>query len=146
MIPMQEILLASAAVLLLTLAVLSSLRKNREFKRKEDTRRLDSVLQGRESVKGICPQKKGCVILTSRRLLFETREGFHAVLLKDIKRVRGNTRDKKTTTSIPKMVSLTVKAEQEYVIKNDCEEFEAFAKQLMKKTKKRRADQAGRKR
>ena len=139
MIPVQEILAAAAVALVLALAVLSFLRKNREFKRKEDTRRLESVLLPRESVKVICPQKKGRVILTSKRVLFETREGFHAVLLKDIKRVQGLGEKGNRTTVPGKMVSLTIRADKDYVIKNDCEEFEVFAKQLIKKTTKPKA-------
>ena len=32
------------------------------------------------------------------------------------------------------MVSLTIKADQDYEIKNSCPEFEEFARQLLKKT------------
>ena len=139
MIPVQEILAAAAVALVLALAVLSFLRKNREFKRKEDTRRLESVLLPRESVKVILPQKKGRVILTSKRVLFETREGFRSVPVKTIKSVQGLGEKGNRTTVPGKMVSLTIRAEQEYVIRNDCEEFEVFAKQLIKKTTKRKA-------
>jgi len=139
MIPVQEILLFAAAVLGLTLAGLSYRRKSREFKRKEDTRRLELVLTPRESVKVICPQKRGRVILTSKRVLFETKEGFRAVPLKAVRSVRGNTEKGGSTTVPGKMVSLTIQADQEYTVKNDCEEFEAFARQLRKKTTKRRA-------
>ena len=139
MIPMQEILTAAAAVLILALAGMSYLRKTRAFRAKEENRLLESVLQGRETVRVICPQKKGKVILTSKRVLFETKEGFHAVALKNIKSVRG-TNEKGSRTTVPaKMVSLTIRADKDYVIKNDCAEFESFAKQLMKKTAKRRA-------
>ena len=87
----------------------------------------------------ICPQKKGRVILTSKRLLWETRDGFAAVVLKDIKKVQGNTKDKKTTSVISKMVSLTVKGPEEYTIRNTGEEFEEIAKKLQDKIKKQNA-------
>ena len=133
----QEILAAAVLILLvLILTVLSSLRKNRDRKRRASQRKLETVLQPRETVKAICPQKKGRWILTSKRLLLETRDGFTAIQLKNIKRVQGNTRDKKTTTSIPKMVSITVKAEEDHVIYNTSEEFACLAKQLQDKIKK----------
>ena len=134
MIPWQVILVAGAVVLTIVALVQSSLRKHREYKHRDRTRKLELVLQPRESIKVICPQKKGRVILTSKRILFETKEGFNAVLLKNIKKVQG-TNEKGNRTTVPaNMVSLTVKAEQDYVIRNDCEEFREFAKQLIKKT------------
>jgi len=138
MIPMQEILMAAAAVLILILAVRSSLRKRREYKFRDAVRKLELVLQPRETIKVICPQKKGRVILTSKRVLFDTREGFNAVPIKTIKKVQGNNEKGNRTTSIPKMVSLTIKAEQEYIINNNCEEFQEFAKQLIKKTTRKK--------
>lgn len=130
--PWQEILIIAAVVAIPTLAVRSSLRKSRDRKLREKTRKLELVLQPRETIKVVCPQRRGRVILTSKRVLFETAQGFTAVPLKSIKKVQGNNEKGNRTTSIPKMVSLTIKAEQEYTIKN-CEEFPEFAKQLMNK-------------
>jgi len=133
----QEILAASLlALLMLIFAVQSSVRKARDRKWRAAERKLETVLQPKETIKCICPQKKGRVILTSKRLLFETREGFNSVALKDIKRVRGNTKDKKTTSVVTKMVSLTVVAGGEYTICNTCEEFADLAKKLQDKVKK----------
>ena len=95
--PMQEILTA-AAVLMLILAVRSSLRKRRDYKFRDAARKLELVLQPRETIKVICPQKKGRVILTSKRVLFDTKEGFDAVPIKTIKRVQGNNEKGKRTT------------------------------------------------
>ena len=138
--PWQEIL-AAASLLLLILAVRSSLRKRRDYKYRDAARKLELVLQPRETIKVICPQKKGRVILTSKRVLFETKGGFNAVPIKTIKKVQGNNEKGSRTTVPAKMVSLTIKAEQEYEIKNSCPEFEEFAKQLIKKTipKKKKA-------
>ncbi len=134
--PMREILTA-VFILMLILAVRSSLRKHREYKFRDATRKLELVLQPRESIKAICPQKKGRVILTSKRILFETKGGFNAVPIKTIKKVLGNNEKGNRTTVPAKMVSLTIKAEQEYEIRNNCEEFAEFAKQLLKKTAKK---------
>ena len=138
MIPMQEILMIAAVLLVLIAVIRSSWRKRRDFQSRNATRKLELVLQPRETVKVICPQKKGRVILTSKRILFETRDGFHAVLLKNIKKVQGNN-DKGNRTPVPaNMVRLTVQAEQDYEIRNSCPEFEEFAKQLIKKTIKKK--------
>lgn len=135
---MQEILVIAAVLTALVAILRSSAQKRREYKHRDATRKLELVLQPRETIKTICPQKKGRVILTSKRVLFETKEGFTAVPIKIIKRVQGNNEKGNRTTSVPKMVSLTIKAEQDYEIKNNCPEFEEFAKQLIKKTTKKK--------
>ena len=136
MTPWQE-LLAAAVLLLLLLAVRSAIRKNRDRKQRESTRKLELVLQPRETIKVICPQKKGRVILTSKRVLFETPQGFTAVPIKTIQKVQGKNEKGNRTISVPKMVSITIKAEQEYEVKNNCPEFGEFAGQLIKKTAKK---------
>ena len=135
--PWQELLVA-AGMLMLVLAVRSALRKNRDRKLRDATRKLELVLQPRETIKALCPQKRGRCILTSKRVLFETVQGFTALNIKDIKKVRGNNEKGNRTTVIANMVSLTIQAEKEYVIKNNTPEFAEFAKQLIKKTTKKK--------
>ena len=134
MISLTEVLVAAAVLTALVAAVQASRRKRQECRSRDAVRKLELVLQPRETVKVICPQKKGRVILTSKRVLFDTKDGFNAVPVKTIKKVQGNNEKGNRTTSVPKMVSLTIKAEQEYEIRNNCPEFEEFAKQLIKKT------------
>ena len=131
--PWQEIL-AAASLLLLILAVRSSLKKRRDYKYRDAARKLELVLQPRETIKVICPQKKGRVILTSKRVLFETKEGFTAVPIKTIQRVQGSNAKGNRTAVPANMVSLTIKADQDYAVKNESAEFQEFAKQLMKKS------------
>lgn len=135
--PWQEILTVAAALMLI-LTVRSSLQKRGDYKYKDAVRKLELVLQPRESIKVVCPQKKGRVILTSKRVLLETKTGFHAVPVKTIKKVRGNNEKGNRTTTVSRMVSLTILAEQEYEIQNNCPEFAEFAKQLIKKTTPRK--------
>ena len=137
MIPTQEILVAAAVLLALSAAIRSFFDRRREYKRRDATRKLELVLQPRESVKVICPQKKGRAILTSKRILFETKEGFQAVPIKTIQKVQGNNEKGNRTTVPANMVSLTIKAEQDYTVRNDCPEFEEFTKLLLKKTAKK---------
>ena len=141
MIPEQVILVAAAVVVAIVALVQTSLRKHRDYKFRDSARKLELVLQPRETIKVICPQKRGRVILTSKRVLFETKDGFNAVTIKSVKKVQG-TNEKGNRTTVPaRMVSLTIKAEQDYMVKNDCNEFEEFARQLIKKTtpKKKKA-------
>ena len=132
--PWQEILTVAAILLIPILAIRSAVRKSRDRKQREKLRKLELVLQPRETIKVVCPQKRGRCILTSKRVLFETAQGFTAVPIKTIKKVQGNNEKGNRTTSIPKMVSITIHAEKDYTIKNNCEEFPEFAKQLIKKT------------
>ena len=138
-LPMQEILVVVAVLTALAAILRSSLRKRRDDQRRDATRKLELVLQPRETVKVICPQKKGRVILTSKRILFDTKDGFHAVNIKSVKKIQGNNEKGNRTTVPAKMVSLTIKAEQECEVKNCCPEFEEFARQLMKKTEKKKS-------
>ena len=138
MLPLEQTLAVAVAVLMLALAIRSSRRKRRDYKTRNATRKLELVLQPRETVKIVCPQKKGRTILTSKRILFETKDGFHAVPLKNISKVHGNNEKGNRTTVVANMVSLTIKADHEYEIRNSCPEFAEFAKQLIKKTTKKK--------
>ena len=132
----MEYLLALLPLAALLMALRSSLQKRRLGKQRDFARKLETVLLPRETVKVICPQKAGNCVLTSKRLLFETKKGFTAVYIKDIKRTSGLSGEGKKTTSVPKMVSLTLKAAEEYTIANTGEEFMDLAKQLTAKVKK----------
>ena len=138
MILPEEILFFFAVLTVLIVMFLSVLRKRKESQFRDAVRKLELVLQPRETIKVICPQKKGRVILTSKRVLFDTKDGFQAIPIKTIKRVQGNNEKGNRTTVPAKMVSLTIKADQEYEIKNNCPEFEEFARQLIKKTTKKK--------
>ena len=130
----QKYLLAAGILLLmLILAIRSSVRKRRDQKNRAFTRKLETVLQPRETIKLICPEKHGQLILTSRRLLVETPKGFQAIPFKSIKRVQGFNADGKKTTAPDKMTSLTIKAEKEHTISGTTPEFSQVAKQLVSK-------------
>ena len=124
MTPSQLGILAAAALVLL-LAVRSSLRARRERKQRDFTRTLETVLLPKETVKVICPQKKGRWILTNKRLLLEEKGGFHAIPLDKI-------------TSAANMVSLTVKADKDFLIQNSNDQFPELAKLLQSELKKRK--------
>ena len=136
MTPSQLGILAAAALVLL--AVRSSLRARRERKQRDFTRTLETVLLPKETVKVICPQKKGRWILTNKRLLLEEMGGFHAIPLDKIKSIQGKNAAGNRTTSAASMVSLTVKADKDFLIQNSNDQFPELAKLLQSELKKRK--------
>ena len=136
MTPSQLGILAAAALVLL--AVRSSLRARRERKQRDFTRTLETVLLPKETVKVICPQKKGRWILTNKRLLLEEKGGFHAIPLDKIKSIQGKNAAGNRTTSAASMVSLTVKAGKDFLIQNSNDQFPELAKLRQSELKKRK--------
>ena len=130
--------LAAAVLLSLLLAIRSSLRARRERKERDFTRTLETALLPRETIKVVCPQKKGRWILTNKRLLLEEKGGFHAIPLDKIKSVQGKNAAGNRTTSPANMVSLTVKADQDFIIQNLNDQFPELVKQLQSGLKKRK--------
>ena len=138
MTPSQLGFLAVAVLLCLLLAIRSSLRARRERKERDFTRTLETALLPRETVKVVCPQKKGRWILTNKRLLLEEKGGFHAIALDKIKSVQGKNAAGNRTTSPANMVSLTVKADKDFAIQNLNDQFPELAKQLQSRLIKRK--------
>lgn len=137
-----QYLLAIALVLMLLLAIRSAVIKRRKRKEREFTRKLETVLQPKETVKVVCPNQHGRCVLTSRRLLIDTKEGFYAIPFAKIKRIQGVDKSGKITVSVSKMVSMTVKAEKDYTVYNTCAEFAELAKQLKNKVQKKKKTKA----
>ena len=136
MTPSQLGFLAAAVLLCLLLAIRSSLRARRERKERDFTRTLETALLPRETVKVVCPQKKGRWILTNKRLLLEEKGGFHAIALDKIKSVQGKNAAGNRTTSPANMVSLNVKADKDFTIQNRNDQFPELVKQLQSGLKK----------
>ena len=137
MTPSQLGILAAAALVLL-LAVRSSARKRRARRQRDFTRTLETALLPKETVKVICQQKKGRWILTNKRLLLEEKGGFHAIPLDKIKSIQGKNAAGNRTTSAASMVSLTVKADKDFLIQNSNDQFPELAKLLQSELKKRK--------
>lgn len=137
MTPSQLGILAGAALVLL-LAVRSSARKRRERKERDFTRTLETAMLPKETVKVICPQKKGRWILTNKRLLLEEKGGFRAMPFDKIKSIQGKNAAGNRTTSPANMVSLTIKADKDITIQNTSSQFPELAKLLQSELKKRK--------
>ena len=139
MTPSQLGILAAAVLALILLAaVRASIFNRRERAEQDFTRTLETALLPKETIKVICPQKKGRWILTNKRLLLEEKGGFHAIALDKIKSVQGKNAAGNRTTSPANMVSLTVKADKDFIIQNLNDQFPELAKQLQSGLKKRK--------
>ena len=137
MTPSQLGILAAAVLALILLAaVRASIFNRRERAERDFTRTLETALLPKETIKVICPQKKGRWILTSKRLLLEEKCGFHAIPLGKIKSIQGKNAAGNRTTSPANMVSLTVKADKDFIIQNLNDQFPELVKQLQSGLKK----------
>lgn len=131
---MESFLLpALVGCLLLSAWLAAALDRRKKRKYRDFTRKLETVLRKKETVEVICPQKGGYVVLTTARLLRDTREGFQAVERKAIRRLQGTTAEGKPTVSPPKMKQLTIKADHDLTLQNTGEEFAALVKLLKQK-------------
>ena len=139
MTPSQLGILAAAVLALILLAaVRASIFNRRERAERDFTRTLETALLPKETIKVICPQKKGRWILTSKRLLLEEKGGFHAMALGKIKSIQGKNAAGNRTTSPANMVSLTVKADKDFIVQNLNDQFPELVKQLQSGLKKRK--------
>ncbi len=104
----------------------AKLRKQRDF-----TRRLETLLQPRETVQVICPGPKGRWILTNKRLILEHGDRFDAFPFEKIRKVSGQDEAGKATVAAVKMQLLTVKAgEREFALKRKNDDFTELVKGL----------------
>ena len=132
-----QYLAAIALLLILLLAIRSAVIKRRNRLERDFTRKLETLLQPRETVKVVCPNHEGRWVLTSRRLLIVTKEGVMAIPFSKIKQLKGVDAAGKATVSPAKMARLTVKTDQEYTLRNTSREFADLAKQLKAKAPKK---------
>ena len=135
MIPWQYIL-AALICLLLVIKIRAARKKRRALLERDFSRKLETVLQPRENVKLVYPTKQGKWVLTSRRLLLDTKEGFTSVPFRTLKKAVGTTKEGKKTTSARQMSALVLNGEREFIIENCGGDFETLAKTVVSKTKK----------
>ncbi len=127
----QYPLLIIPAACVLLLVILSSVRKARLRQERDFTRRLETLLLPRETVKAVCPGHHGRWVLTSSRLILEAGEGFTAFPFAKIKKVTGVDESGKATVAAGKMAVLTVKtADQEFTLHRKGGEFTDLVKGL----------------
>lgn len=127
---------AAVLVLLLVKKIRSALKKRRERLDRDFSRKLETVLQPRENLKLVYATKTGKWVLTSRRLLLDTKEGFHSVPFRTVKRASGTTLEGKKTTSAQKMATLVLTADREYTIENCGGDFPVLAKTVISQVRK----------
>lgn len=134
MITWQLLLYITLGILLLAALLCSAVSRQKQRRQRDFTRSLETLLQPKETIKVICPQRGFRCILTSKRIIFEKKGDFTAFPIKSVKKVQGANEKGNRTTVPAKMVNLTIRIDQDYVVKNTGEEFREFAELLMKKT------------
>lgn len=125
---------AAAAGMLLR----STGKKRKQARQRDFARRLETVLLPRETVKAQCGKRGKRCVLTSKRLLFETKTGFRGMQITQISRVYGLNQAGNRTTSPDKMVKLVIRGEQDYELQNTGTEFRELAAALMEQVKKQK--------
>ena len=129
----------AAVLMLLLMRKIRSARKKRHARLERDfSRKLETVLQPRETLKAVLTGRNQRWVLTSRRLLLDTKEGFTAVPFTAIKKAQGYTREGEKTASAAKMDRLTITAEKEHTVYNTGEEFTLLAKTVLNRVKKQK--------
>ena len=68
----HQLIVGAVAAVVFLLWALSKVRKAKDRRRRDFARKLETVLQPKETVTVICPQRSGRWILTNKRLLLDT--------------------------------------------------------------------------
>lgn len=132
-----QYLLPAAGAGLLIAMVCRAVKKRTERTQRDFQRRLETLLQPRETVQVICPQKRSRCILTNQRIILEKRGDFTAFPLKSLQRIQGTNAAGNRTTVPKNMVSLTLKLDRDVTLRNTGGEFEDLAARLAALLKKR---------
>lgn len=132
----QCLLLILSGALVLLAMLHAAIARQKARKHRDFNRSLETLLLPKETIKVICPQKGFRCILTNKRIIFEKKGGFTAFPLKSVTKVQGINENGNRTTVPAKMVTLTVKIDKEYILKNTGEAFTGLAKQLTARVKK----------
>jgi len=136
----QQLLYLTIAILFLTALLVSAINKHKRRKHRDFIRSLETLLQPKEDIKVICPQRGFRCILTNKRVIFEKKGDFTAFPHKSIQKVQG-TNEKGNRTTVPaKMVTLTIQMDKEYILRNTCPEFSELASALKKQMPKRKTN------
>ena len=143
MIHWQFWLVLAAVVSVLLAWIFAVSRVRWKDSRREFLRKLDSMLQPKEKVAVICPQRGGYCVLTNFRLLVTHRGDYTGYSLKELRGIQGKTKEGKTTTVPEKMVTLTVKLRQNVELRNTGSEFVELAKALRDRVKAQKKETGG---
>ncbi len=127
----QTYLLAALAAGFLLLMLYEAIRRHRIGNEREVHRRLDALLKPKEEIQVTCSGRKGCWILTNKRLILQSGEGFTAFPFAGIQKVTGEDETGKTTVAAGKMEKLIVKTpDRDFILPKGDENFRELVKGL----------------
>ena len=127
-------LLCALGALILLLLIWRAYAKWQARLERDFTRRLETVLQPKETIRIVCPGREGHWVLTSKRLLMEEGDGFFAVPFTKLRKLQGQDKTGKATAAPAKMAQLTVNGT--YTFHGRGKTFPEFAKELKAQVKK----------
>ena len=133
---LHQLMYLGISIALLAAFIISAVNEHKSRKHRDFTRSLETLLQPKETIKVICPQRDFRCILTNSRIIFEKKGDFYAFPIKSITKVQGVNEKGNRTTVPAKMVKLAVHIDKDYTLKNNCPEFIDLAAILMEKNKK----------
>ena len=117
MIQWQYLLLGTILFLIFLFWIVSKIKRYRLRKELDFTRRRETLLLPKETIRAICPGPHGKWVLTNKRLILEAGEGFTAFPFSKIKKISGVDKTGKATAAAGKMARVTVTAyDQEYTL------------------------------
>lgn len=128
----QYLLYGAVGLLLLTAFFCRALGRRKQRRLRDFERVLGTLLQPREKVKAICPQKGFTCILTGSRIIFEKKGSFTAFPLKSIRKLKGLNEKGNRTTVPSRMKQLILELENVHILYNTGPDFEVFAELLQK--------------
>ena len=135
---LHQLMYLGISIALLAAFVISAVNEHKARRKRDFTRSLETLLQPKETIKVICPQRDFCCILTNNRILFEKKGDFYAFPIKSITKAQGVNEKGNRTTVPAKMVSFTIQIDKAYTLKNTCPEFADLVSRLAAKVKKQK--------
>lgn len=135
---LHQLMYLGISIALLAAFVISAVNEHKARRQRDFTRSLETLLQPKETIKVICPQRDFRCVLTNNRIIFEKKGDFYAFPIKSITKAQGVNEKGNRTTVPAKMVSFTIQIDKDYTLKNNCPEFADLVSQLAVKVKKQK--------
>lgn len=136
MIEYWPYLLAASGAALLAVVIHRAIVRRRLRLERDFDRKLGTLLLPKETVKIVCDNPGGRWVLTSHRLIRDTKEGFLAFPFSKVKHLKGQDPGGKATAAPAKMALLTFQVGKTgYTIHNTSPDFVPLVRQLKAHTK-----------
>ena len=137
---LHQLMYLGISIALLAAFIITAVNEHKSRKHRDFTRSLETLLQSKETIKVICPQKGFRCILTNNRIIFEKKGDFYAFPIKSITKIQGVNEKGNRTTVPAKMVCFTIQIDKAYTLKNTCPEFTLLVSALQQRKAKKKKE------